>query len=125
MTMPRSVGATPHPAEIAGRIIESASKEGRRVIDAVDYLSSLNAVVIKCGPLSLSIDVGWIPEFSGISPEDLSGLTLSAGGATVKLEKHNIYIEVVSLVVDTIEQMSRRRTGGLIMELLEHRAPSA
>jgi len=123
--MPRTARATPHPAEVAARIIESASKEGRRVIDGADYVLSANALVIKCGPLSLSIDVGLIPEFSGISPDDLNGLTLSAGGATIKLEKHNIYIEAVSLVVDTIEQMSRRGTGGLIMELLEHRPPSA
>jgi hypothetical protein len=123
MTMPRS--ATPHPAEVAARIIERASKEGQRIVDGADYLQSANVLVIKCGPLWLSIDVTLIRELSGISPEDLTELTLSAGGATIKLEKHNIYIEAISLILDTIDQMRRRGTGGLIMELLEHQPRKA
>lgn len=107
-------------AQVAAQIIEKASKEGRRVIDEADYDRKRNAIVVKCGPLWLCIDVSLVQELSGVSPDDLNDITLSPGGATIKLEKHNIYIEAASLVVESINQLNRRKSGGLIMDLLEH-----
>ena len=117
--MPKST--TPSPAEIAAVVIERAAKEGRRVVDAAEYHRSGNSLVIKCGPLWLSIDASAISELAGILPDDLAQVSLSPGGATIKLEKHNIYIEAASLVAEFIVRMSSQRTGGLIMDLLEHR----
>jgi hypothetical protein len=120
MTMPKST--TPSPAEIAARVVDRASKEGRRVIDGAEYYRPDNALVIKCGPLWLSIDTRSVGELSGIPPDDLAGISLSPGGATIRLEKHNVYIEAVSLIADFLKHLSSRGSGGLIMELLEHRA---
>src|SRR5882724_9923483 len=119
MTMPKST--TPSPAEIAAVVIERASKEGRQVIDGAEYHRPGNSLIIKCGPLWLSIDANAIRELSGILPDDLAQISLSPGGATIKLEKHNVYIEAVSLVAEFLNQMSSQRTGGLIMDLLEHK----
>ncbi len=105
-------------AEIAAQIIENASKEGRRIIDGADYNRASHALVVRCGPLSLAIDIKSIPELAGVSPDDLSDVALSPGGATIKLEKHNIYIEAASLVVESVNDLSQKRAGGLIMELL-------
>lgn len=117
--MPKST--TPSPAEIAAVVIERAAKEGRRVVDAAEYHRPGNSLVIKCGPLWLSIHASAIGELAGILPDDLAQISLSPGGATIKLEKHNIYIEAASLVAEFIARMSSQRTGGLIMDLLEHR----
>jgi len=118
--MPKTASTAPNPSNLAAQIVERASTAGRHVIDGIDYLASTNTLVIKCGPLALSIDASSISELAGISRDDLTDLTLSAGGATLKLDKREIYIEVVSLVVEIIEQMSRRGTGGLIMDVIEH-----
>jgi hypothetical protein len=119
MTMPKST--TPSPAEVAAVVIEKASKEGRRVIDGAEYHRPGNSLIIKCGPLWLSIDANAIRELSGILPDDLAQISLSPGGTTIKLEKYNVYIEAASLVAEFLSQMSSRRTGGFIMDLLEHR----
>jgi len=103
---------------MAAKLVEAALKEGRHVVDDIDYLSTKEQLVIKSGRLWLSIGISEIEEFNSIPRDDLEGLELSPGGATIILEKHNIYIESASLIIDVLDRLLKERSGGIVMELL-------
>ena len=64
-----------------------------------------------------------IPELDNVPTSDLDLVQLSASGATIVLEKHDIYIEAASLVAGAIEAIRDRKTGGLLMDLMSAARP--
>jgi hypothetical protein len=93
---------------------------GRRIVDAAFYNKSADLVIVLCSPFVVTIDRNLIPELKKVPQDAMETLALSASGATVMIESHNVYIESAGLVAEFIGLIrSKKISGGLIFDLLQ------
>jgi hypothetical protein len=108
---------------ISGHIsaaVAHAVANGRRIVDAAFYIKSIDVVVLFCSPFAVAIDRNLIPELQKVPQDAMETLALSASGASVMIESHNVYIESAGLVAEFIGSIrSKKISGGLILDLLQ------
>jgi hypothetical protein len=107
-------------SEQIGAAVVHAVAEGRRIVDAAFYDKAGDTVILFCSPFAVAIERNLIPELQKIPQDAMETIALSASGATVMIESHNVYIESIGLVAEFIGSIrSKKISGGLILDLLQ------
>jgi hypothetical protein len=105
--------------QLVGKLIDEASKQKRQIIDGLVYIALQDLLVIKCGEFWLPVSVHKIPEFRGISREEMSHVRLSPGGGSIILDSADVYIEAPMLVAEIIDQIIHEDKGGFVVDLIK------
>ena len=107
--------------DLIGSAVRRVTAAKTPLVNVIRYEERLDALMVVCLPFIVLIGREQIEEFREVPPRDMKGISLSSSGTTLKLTKHNIYIEVAGLISDFLRAAEREKKGGLILDLLRHK----